>query len=453
MKKYDIVIIGGGPAGVVLAATARTEYPDRSILIIKIEGKSLVPCGIPYIFHELGDVEKNSMSLAPVVNSGCELLFDAVTNVDTANQKITVASGEEIGYDRLVFATGSAPIAPHFIDGFSESNVELISKSYSAMKQLKEQVDKAQRIIILGSGFTAVEMAEQLALEPGKEVHLVYRAKHCLHKAFSPEFSAIIDQRLKTVGVILHSESQVKKIVCNDCERKVIFDSGIAVTADIIIAALGFEANTSLAASTGLQINSNKQIVVDNYQRTSAKNVFAVGDCAQTIGFITGRIDNIMLASTATTEARILGHNLFQIRIKRDFPGTLSVFATEINKTIFASAGVLEQDARRAEISYITGSFSDIDRHPGTFSDTCELTVKLVVMPEGGQIIGGEVVGSKSSSELINIIALAIQKHVTVYELISFQIGSHPLLSGPPTKTTLIKAAENAIRKISSNKQ
>jgi hypothetical protein len=57
-------------------------------------------------------------------------------------------------------------------------------------------------------------------------------------------------------------------------------------------------------------------------------------------------------------------------------------------------------------------------------------------------------VGSKSSTELINVIALAIQKYVTVYELISFQVGSHPLLSDASTKTALIKAAENAIRKI-----
>jgi len=70
-------------------------------------------------------------------------------------------------------------------------------------------------------------------------------------------------------------------------------------------------------------------------------------------------------------------------------------------------------------------------------------------MPEDGQIIGGEVVGSKSSAELINVIALAIQKYVTVYELISFQVGSHPLLSGAPTKTALIKAAENAICQMS----
>lgn len=449
MKKYDIVIIGGGPAGIVTAMTAQKEYQDKSILIITAEEKALVPCGIPYIFHELGDVKKNSMGPKAFVDGGGEVLIDTVTNVDKTKQILTVSSHDEISYDKLVFATGSKPTIPHFIKGFNLKYVELISKSYLAMERLKEKTNNARKIIVLGSGFTAVEMAEQLALETDKDVHLIFRTENCLHRAFSPEFAAIVNQKLTDSGVILHSKSPIKEIVCTQNERKVILDSGTAIEGDMLIAALGFKANVDLAANAGFHINDNGQIVVDNYQRTNIENVFAVGDCAQTTGFITGRNDNIMLASTATAEARVLGHNLFKIRIKRNFPGTLSVFATEINKTVFASAGAIEQEAERANISYITSTFSDVDRHPGTLSDTQKLTVKLVVMPEDGQIIGGEVVGSKSSAELINVIALAIQKYVTVYELISFQVGSHPLLSGAPTKTALIKAAENAIRKIS----
>ena len=449
MKKYDIVIIGGGPAGIITAMTAQKEYCDKSILVIKAEEKGLVPCGIPYIFHELGDVKKNRMHPKAFIDAGGELLIDTVVDVDAKKQILTVASQDAIYYDKLVLATGSGPTVPNFIKGFDSKYVELISKSYLAMEHLKEKTNNARRIIVLGSGFTAVEMAEQLAMEAGKEVHLIFRSENCLHRAFSPELASIVNQQLADSGVILHSKSSLKEIICTNQERKVILDSGNIVEGDMIIAALGFSANVDLAANAGFNINNNGQIVVDNYQRTNIKNIFAVGDCAQTTGFITGRNDNIMLASTATAEARVLGHNLFKIRIKRNFPGTLSVFATEINKTVFASAGAIEQEAERANISYITSTFSDIDRHPGTFSDTRGLTVKLVVMPEDGQIIGGEVIGSKSSAELINIIALAIQKYVTVYELISFQIGSHPLLSGAPTKTALIKAAENAIRKIS----
>lgn len=73
---------------------------------------------------------------------------------------------------------------------------------------------------------------------------------------------------------------------------------------------------------------------------------------------------------------------------------------------------------------------------------------KLIVSPKNGAIIGGELCGGKSVGELINVVGLAIQKEVTVYELISYQIGTHPLLTTAPTKYVLIKAAEMAIAKI-----
>jgi NADH oxidase (H2O2-forming) len=76
------------------------------------------------------------------------------------------------------------------------------------------------------------------------------------------------------------------------------------------------------------------------------------------------------------------------------------------------------------------------------------MTLKLYASPCDGSILGGEIWGGKSAGEMINTISLAIQKGVTVYELVSFQIGSHPLLTSAPTKTMLIKAAEMIIAKI-----
>jgi pyruvate/2-oxoglutarate dehydrogenase complex dihydrolipoamide dehydrogenase (E3) component len=113
-----------------------------------------------------------------------------------------------------------------------------------------------------------------------------------------------------------------------------------------------------------------------------------------------------------------------------------------------ASAGVNDTNAIEANIEYVSATFSDVDTHPGTFEETKPLSVKLFASPLDGSILGGEVWGGKSAGEIINIISLAIQKNVTVYELVSFQIGSHPLLTSAPTKTIIIKAAEMIINQI-----
>ena len=450
MKKFDIVIIGGGPAGTVTAMTAKKQYPDKSIAIIQKETKQPVPCGIPYVFHELAGTEQNLMKRNAFNVEGEDFFEDTVKLIYSQSKYVALESGEQIAYEKLVLATGSRPTVPDFLNvGKFKQGIACVSKSYSELEKLKKQTDAAQKIVVLGSGFTAVEIAEQLAKNPNKEVHLIFRAKHCLNRSFSPEFGKKIDQALGKTSLIVRPSSQVKDIIA-DGEKAtgVILDNGEKISSDLIVMAMGFKPNTEFAFQAGIKLNGTGHIEVDNYLRTSVKDIYACGDCASTTGFITGRHDNIMLASTAAAEARVLGHNLYKIRIKRDFPGTLSVFATELNGMVFASAGVMEQDAQNAGIDYITGYFQDVDRHPGTLPGTAEVAVKLLAMPENGQIIGGELIGGKSAAEMINVIALAIQKHVTVYELISFQMATHPLLNTAPTKSVLIKTAEDIVNKL-----
>ncbi len=108
------------------------------------------------------------------------------------------------------------------------------------MERFKEKTNNARQIIVLGSGFTAIEMAGQLALETGKEVHLIFRSENCLYCAFSLEFATTANQKLADAGVILHSKSLTKEIVCAKHKRKVIPELGNIVEGDMIIAALVF---------------------------------------------------------------------------------------------------------------------------------------------------------------------------------------------------------------------
>jgi len=449
MKNYDVIIIGGGPSGIIAGVTGKKQNPEKSFLMIKEEAKGLVPCGIPYIFHDLGEVGKNMMGPKSFIDAGGEVAVDQVIAIDLKTKTLTTMKNQKYIYQKLVFATGSIPIVPTFIPGYELDGVEYIIKSYDYIEKLKTRTDAAKNIVVIGGGFIGVEVAEQLAKFADKVVTLVEMESCCLFRAFSKDIADRADEVIRGTGINLKTGCKVTEIIGKDNKvTGVHLSDGSEITANMVITAIGYKPNTGLAKAAGLSMNNHNAIVVDRYMRTPQKDVFAIGDCSQTTGFITGRTDNIMLASTATAEARILGYNLFSINLLRNFVGTLSVFSTKIGGVAFASAGAIEQSAQQAGIEYVIGKFEDVDRHPGTLPDTSKMLVKLTVSPQDHSIIGGEIVGGDSTGELINVVALAIQKHVTVFELISFQVGTHPLLTTAPTKYLLIKAAENAIAKL-----
>ncbi len=449
MKNYDVIIIGGGPSGIITGVTGKKQNPEKSFLMIKKEEKGLVPCGIPYIFHDLKDVSQNAMGPKPFIDAGGEVLINEVTNININKKTITTQNSEMFQYRTLVIATGSTPSVPTFLKGYDLDGVEYIKKSYDYIDELKKKTDKAKDIVIIGGGFIGVEVAEQLAKFEDKIVSLVEMEKLCLYRAFSQEIAEKANDLIIKTNVKLYTNNKIEEILGENGNVKgVKLVSGKELKADLVISAIGYKPNTELAKKAGLEINSNGAIRCDNYLRTIEKDIFAVGDCSQTIGFVTGRTDSIMLASTATAEARILGYNLFGIKFLRNFVGTLSVFSTEIAGMVFASAGAIEQSAKYENIEYVAGEFTDFDRHPSTMEGAKELMVKLIVSPRTGTIIGGEMYGGKSVGELINVVGLAIQKEVTVYEVLSYQIGTHPLLTTAPTKYVLIKAAEMALKQM-----
>jgi len=195
-------------------------------------------------------------------------------------------------------------------------------------------------------------------------------------------------------------------------------------------------------------VNDMGFIKVDEYMRTYNQDIFAVGDCAQKRDFITRRLSGIMLASTACTEARVAGMNLYSLSSIKTFNGTISIFSTSLGGTGFGVAGITENIARNEGFNYVTGSFEGIDKHPGTLPGTHKQMVKLIAARECGIILGGEVIGGASTGELTNILGLAIQNKMTVNSLLTTQIGTHPLITAPPTAYPIIKAAEVVAKKM-----
>nr|MBC8486664.1 FAD-dependent oxidoreductase [Bacteroidota bacterium] len=418
----------------------------------KEEEKGLIPCGIPYIFHDLGNLDKNVMSTKPLIDLGGNVIVDPVVKVDVSGKIVTVKSGDSYEYDKLIFATGSIPVIPTFIPGYDLKGVEYIRKSYNYIKELKKKTDQSSHIVIVGGGFIGAEVAEQLALQSDKTITIIESKPYCFNKAFSEELSKIATKKLKETNINVFTSTLVKEVLGeNGKVTGVLLNTGEIIKAELIIMSIGYKPNTEIARKAGLELNSEGAIKVDNFEKATVKDVCAIGDCSQTLGFITGRLDHIMLASTAAAEARVLGYNLFGIKIRRCCTGTIGIFSTQINGLSMAAVGVNETNGREYNIEFVYSEFSDFDTHPGNFKNTSSLTVKLYASSSDGSILGGEVWGGKSTGEIINIIGMAIQKRVTVFELVSYQIGTHPLLTPAPTKYVLIKAAEGIITKLNTS--
>ncbi|MEA2050925.1 MAG: FAD-dependent oxidoreductase [Campylobacterota bacterium] len=442
----DILIIGAGPSGLVAAATAHENYPNKKIVLVKEYEKAQVPCGIPYVFgNTLASVDKNAMPCGGDVENITKIV-DKIIDVDIESKK---AKGikNEILFEKLIFATGSIPfVHKNFQDSLELENVFTVYKEYDKVKDLKEYCNKVDKIVIIGTGFIGVEFASELA-DINKDITIV-GGRHILAASFDEDIAIKAENILNQKGVKLSLGQHASKIVSkNNLANGVELCDGTIIDADLIILATGYQANSSLAKNAKLKLNRYNGIWVDEYMRTKDKDIFAIGDCSGRRDFITRDPSKVMLASTSAAEARVAGSSLYSLKNLKGFNGTIAIFSTMLDNTAFASAGVTQHRADLENIEYSIGFFEGMNRHPGTIPDAMKQSVKLIVMKNSGQIIGGQVAGGKEAGEIINIIGLAIEAELTIHNIISLQVATQPLLTAAPTTYPIVKAAQNALNK------
>ena len=443
----NVIIVGGGPAGIITALTVKNVYPAKSVLVIKDIGDSIIPCAIPYMINTMEDPKQNAVSNQPLEKTGIKVMVGKVISLDANARNVTMESGDVISYERLVLATGTNAILPP-IPGAEKRGVFTIIKSMSAIIALREKVRKAKKVVIVGGGFIGAEFADELSKIEGLEVHLVEVMPKLLYTAFDDEICDKVEEVLVEEGVKIHTNSRVASINGNHQVDSVSLEGGETLPTDFVLVSIGAKPSIELAQKAGLRITDRGSIWVDDYMQTNVKGVFAVGDCALKRDFFTRREVPVWLASTATSEARNAGANLYGIRVLNQDQGTIAAFSTKIGGVSFASAGMICRVAEREGFRSMSSSVVSYDRHPATLPDSCECMVKLCFSPRSGIIMGGQVYGGAAVGELINVIALAIQKGVTVREIDMMQIATHPLLTAAPTVHPFINAAHQGLAKM-----
>ena len=445
MTKTDILIIGGGPAGMVAAVVTRKNNPDKKITLVRETEKCVVPCGLPYIFNRLPAVEKDMMPDKAYEANKINLIIGEAVKVDSQNKKVLLKNGEEISCEKLVLATGSSP-AMIPIKGVELGGVYQIKKDIKYLEKLREAILKAKNIVIIGGGFIGTELAEELSSIKNKNISIVEILNHCLIANFDEEFAMAGENKIKEKGVELYFKTAVEEIIGGNKVEKVKLNNDEEIPADLVIMAVGARPNIKLAEKAGIKIIEKGGIWVDEFMQTNIPDIFAIGDCAETKSFFTGKNSLVMLASVACYEARIAGANLY--REKKDLiknNGTVAAFSTYLDRLVLGAVGLNETTAKKENIKIIIGESEAPSHHPGTLPNTEIIKVKLVFEKSSKILLGGQITGPESVAEMINLIAVAVQQKMTARELENLQVATHPLITAPPTAYPVIKAAETVL--------
>jgi len=442
LEKHELVIVGGSAAGIQAVMCAQKHHGLKDILVIRMEEKVMVPCGIPYIYGTLGEVDKNIMP--DKLLGEAKLKIGEAVAINRKAKTVKLKDGNEVGYNKLVIATGSNPMQPP-IPGIDKKNVWFAWKNTDYLEELAQAIDGAGDIVVIGGGFIGLEFADQCR-KRGHKITVVELLEHCLQLVCSTDLCIRAEEALQEEGIAIITGNGVKSIDGAEKAESVALQSGEQIPCDMVIIGIGVVPNVKIAQDAGLEIGPTKGIKVDEFQRTTDPDIFAVGDCAEKYSFFNGLPVPVRLASVATREAKIAAANLYQPQWRNI--GTIGVFSTVMGDTAMAIAGLTDTKAQELGYDVVIGEAQAASKHPGTMPDAHPMKVRLAFDRRSGKILGGCACCTHAVGEVANIVAAAIVNQMTMEQIAMFPMGTHPWLTASPLVYQFTDAASNALHKV-----
>jgi len=426
----NFVIIGGDAAGMSAASRAKRTMPDLEVTVLeKTMDVSYSACGMPYNIaepdREIEDLvvrhahvfrEKQNINL---------LTGHCVDNIDPAGKTVGGISMAgikfEFPYDKLLIATGASPIIPD-MPGFDLPGV-LGLKSLEDGRKIKQFLKKSsvKKVIIIGMGYIALEMAEALRAR-NIEVDMV-KPRPAFLPWMDEQMAQVVKDEVKSNGVTMYPGHQVEKIEkSGDCLKIICPD--LTLEGDMVLVAIGITPNIDMAEKAGIELGIKKSIAVDRGLKTSDENIYAAGDCADAFHIVTGQKAWIPLALRANRAGWAVADNVCGKDVQ--LPGIAGTSVFKVFNLEVARTGLSAQEAERAEFDPVEVTIKTRSRahaHPGSSTIWLQMTGDK----KTGRLLGVQMVGKEGVAHRINAPAVALHGHMTVE-----QFGQSDLAYAPP---------------------
>lgn len=319
------VIVGNGAAGFYAADSIRKRNKTAKIMLLSNEDELTYyrPALSDFINEEIKKedfyiegkkwYEKNDIELLLGVN---------VDSIDEKSKKIILDNKSVIDYDKLILANGSSNFIPP-INGHDLEGVYTL-RNKKDLENIKLNLYKAKNVLIIGGGLLGLEAAYEMKLAK-KEVTVVEAMPNLLSKQLDKEGSVFLENILKENGLNLILDKFIDSLEGDSKVSKAKFKDGTTIDVDMVIFSVGVRPNINIAKNTNIEIN--KGIIVDEYMKTSLKDIYSCGDVAE--------INSMIWAiwPAAIDMGKVAGANACGDKIKfkvENYPVGLDVFNTKV---------------------------------------------------------------------------------------------------------------------------
>jgi len=421
------VIVGGVAGGMSTATRLRRIDEAATITVIERSGHvSYANCGLPYFVGGVIEDEDDLLLQTP------EHLFDRfrldvrvdteVVDIDADGHEVTTRSTvdgrtQSIGYDKLVLSPGAVPVRPP-IPGFDR--VRVLRTVEDAERLAVDVAGQPETAVVIGAGFVGLETAENLVRQ-SIAVTIVEAVDQVL-APLDPELAIMVAAELASHGVVVETGVAVSEVTATG----ITLADGRAIPGELVVGSIGVRPDVRLAEMAGLALSSQGGIAVDETNRTSDKDIYAVGDAVEKPDWVGGGNSLIALANVANRQGRRVADHICGLPTRSS--ASLGTAIVKVFDLTAATTGWNEKRLRAAGRNY-RAIHSHPMNHASYYPGAQPMSLKLLFDPGDGTILGAQAVGGDGVDKRIDIIATAMTGGITADELADLELAYAPPFS------------------------
>lgn len=428
-----VIIIGGVAGGTTAAAQARRNDKTAEIKIFEADQDiSYAGCSLPYY---IGTRIEDRTVVVPRDAAFFKKKYNVdvftghrVLEIKPENKLITIENlaTQEVfseAYDKLLIATGAvSTVLP--IEGRDKDNVFYLRTVVNADKIRKFVLEaKPKRVVIVGTGFIGMELAESFSTR-GIQVTMVELAPQIM-PTLDGEMSEHLKEYLLEQKVNFVTNDSAVTFTGSPLVNKVILKSGRELNTDFVIVAVGIKPNVSLAQAAGIKLGMTGAIQVNTKMKTSFKDIYAAGDCAESFSIITGKPFYRPLGSTANKMGRIAGDQITGGNL--EFRGGLGTGIFKVFDVAVAQTGLTEKEALHEGYEVEVSHDSKPDKPE--YYNGHEILIKAVADKKTGRVLGAQIIGKAGVDKRIDVFATAITFGAKPEDLANLDLAYSPPFS------------------------